>query len=209
MAAVAYYEGRCIYIPWDSEWLEAKRHHINYKEVMALEPAITHFAPLFRNKIVYVYTDNQAAMYIINKGTCKDKVTMQSLRRVFWYSAIFNFRIQAIYLPGEANVLTDAMMSLITNHLVFFLEFAETKRNLEERLVQRVAYYKTQCYTSRTNKTYNTHRKYYLKFCCSLSYNPVPATSETICRYAAFLADTHKYSSIKQYLNIIRIMQTH
>ncbi|KAK2158180.1 hypothetical protein LSH36_175g05066 [Paralvinella palmiformis] len=128
VAAGAHYEGRCIYTPWDSEWPEAKGHHNNYKEVMALEPAIAHFAPLFRNKIVYVHTDNQAAMYIINKGTCKDKLTMQSLRRVFWYSAIFNFRIQAIYLPGEANVLADAvsrshdpsMMSLITNHLMFF-----------------------------------------------------------------------------------------
>ena len=83
VAAVAYYEGRCIYTLWDSEWPEAKRHHINYKEVMALEPAITHFAPLFRNKIVYVYTDNQAAMYKINKGTCKDKVTMLSLPGCF------------------------------------------------------------------------------------------------------------------------------
>lgn len=133
VAAGAYYEGRCVYTPWDSMWPEAKHHHINYKEVMALEPAIAHFAPLLQNKIVYVHTDNQAAMYIINKGTCKDKLTMQSLRRVFWYSAIFNFRIQAIYLPGKSNVLADAvsrshepsMLSFITNHLMYFWHLQE------------------------------------------------------------------------------------
>ena len=39
-----------------------------------------------------------------------------------------------------------------------------------------------------------------------MGYAPVPASSVTICRYAAFLARTIKYNSVKQYLNIIRLL---
>ena len=38
-----------------------------------------------------------------------------------------------------------------------------------------------------------------------MGYCPVPATSTTICRYAAYLAKTLKLSSVKQYLNIVRL----
>ena len=39
-----------------------------------------------------------------------------------------------------------------------------------------------------------------------MGYCPVPASTQTICRYVAYLSKTLKYSSIRQYLNIIRIM---
>lgn len=39
-----------------------------------------------------------------------------------------------------------------------------------------------------------------------MGYCAVPASSATICRYAAMLARSHKYSSISQYLNVIRIL---
>lgn len=57
-----------------------------------------------------------------------------------------------------------------------------------------------------TKKTYGTHRNSYLQFCNKLGYSPVPASSTTLCRYAAFLAKTLKYNSVKQYLNIVCIL---
>ena len=39
-----------------------------------------------------------------------------------------------------------------------------------------------------------------------MTYTPVPATTDTISRYAAFLGRSLKFNSVKQYLNIIRIM---
>ena len=66
--------------------------------------------------------------------------------------------------------------------------------------------YKSQSYATRTRQSYRTHRKCYLRFCAMLHYNPVPASTPVICRYAAFLARTHKFNSIKQYMNIIRLM---
>ena len=39
-----------------------------------------------------------------------------------------------------------------------------------------------------------------------MKYTPVPATQQTITRYAAFLSRSLKFSSVKQYMNIIRLL---
>ena len=39
-----------------------------------------------------------------------------------------------------------------------------------------------------------------------MGYTAVPATTQTICLYASFLARSLKYNSVKQYLNIVRIL---
>ena len=69
-----------------------------------------------------------------------------------------------------------------------------------------VAKFIQQAYAASTKSAYATHRKSYLSFCRILGYSPVPATSETLSRYAAFLACSLKFQSIKQYINIIRIL---
>ena len=69
-----------------------------------------------------------------------------------------------------------------------------------------VANFIQQVYAASTKSAYATHRKSYLSFCRILGYSPVPATSETLSRYAAFLAHSLKFQSIKQYMNIIRIL---
>ena len=61
-------------------------------------------------------------------------------------------------------------------------------------------------YSKNTKRTYKTHRDSYLAFCAFMGYSPVPATSLTLCRYATFLARSLKFNSIKQYLNIVRLL---
>ena len=61
---------------------------------------------------MYVHCDNVTACSIINKGSCKNSQVMDSLRRVFWYSAIFNFRLRAFYYKGESNCLADGASRL-------------------------------------------------------------------------------------------------
>lgn len=109
-AGGAFYLGACLYTPWDKKTRDTVC--TNYKEVLALEPAALHFAPLWRNKKVYVHSDNQAAVAIINKGSSKDPLVMDSLRRVFWLSATFNFRLHACFYPGTSNFLADSVSRL-------------------------------------------------------------------------------------------------
>ncbi len=39
-----------------------------------------------------------------------------------------------------------------------------------------------------------------------MGYAAVPASTPTLCKYAVMLAQTHKYSSIRQYLNIVNLL---
>ncbi|MCK5872999.1 MAG: hypothetical protein KAG26_09245, partial [Methylococcales bacterium] len=111
-AAGAYNRGDWVYTNWRQQWPEVASLHINFKEVLALEPAVTRWAPLWAGKKVFVHSDNQAAVAIINRGSCKNPLVMQSLRRVFWASAVFNFRLRAVYYPGDRNFLADAVSRL-------------------------------------------------------------------------------------------------
>jgi len=103
----------------DSDYTEFSDYHkdapalcINYKEVIALLPAVKKWAPYFQNKLLHVYSDNQCAVGIINKGSCKDPLVMESLREVFWYSVMYNFRIKCHWYPGIRNSLADAVSRL-------------------------------------------------------------------------------------------------
>lgn len=103
-----YFMGDGFNIQW-SNWPGTLDLPINYLEVLPLETAARLWGPLWGNKIIKVHIDNKAACAIINKGTCKHPFVMDSLRRVFWLSAYYNFKISAVYYPGESNVIADAL----------------------------------------------------------------------------------------------------
>ena len=75
--------------------------------MFALEPAARLFGAAWSGRQVTVYSDNQAAVGIINKGTTRNKQVMHSLRNVFWLSATLNFRLKALYYPSTNNILAD------------------------------------------------------------------------------------------------------
>ena len=89
------------YIQWATDCPELTTLHINYKETLAAIFAAIRWAPHWANQRVCFHVDNQTARAILNKGTCRNKTVMMYLRQLFWLSAIYNFKIQAIYLPGK------------------------------------------------------------------------------------------------------------
>lgn len=66
--------------------------------------------------------------------------------------------------------------------------------------------YRSETFTSNTKKTYQSHLNSYLQFCGHLQILPVPVTEHTVTLYAAYLARRLAPSSVRQYLNIIRIL---
>ena len=55
-----------------------------------------------------------------------------------------------------------------------------------------------------TKSTYSSHLRAFLHFCAEFSLTPCPAPTSTLLGYAAFLARSKCYTSVTQYLNIIR-----
>jgi len=111
-AAGAFFMADCEYTEFEQFNEDAPDLCINYKEVLALLPAVKKWFQFFANKVLHVCSDNQCAVKIINKGTCKNPMVMEVLRTIFWYSVIFNFRIKCHYLPGVRNCLADAVSRL-------------------------------------------------------------------------------------------------
>jgi hypothetical protein len=111
-AAGAFYLDQYIYTPWDTAWPQVAGEHINHKEVLALYPAVCAWAPLWRDKKIFVHCDNQTACAIINRGHCKHPLVMDVLRRIYHMSVGYNFRLRAVYYPGAANRLADCASRL-------------------------------------------------------------------------------------------------
>ena len=76
IAGGAFHQGDFVYKAWSAHQASLP---INYLEVLALEPAVCRWAPLWSNKKVFIHIDNVAACAIIKKGTCRNRTVMNLL----------------------------------------------------------------------------------------------------------------------------------
>ena len=99
-AAGAFFHGDWRYFNFVAESDLLTDLHINYKEVLAVVMAAENWSNQWSNRCSIIHSDNQAAVSIINKGSTKNPIVMHYLRRLFWFSADFNFHITAKYVEG-------------------------------------------------------------------------------------------------------------
>ena len=95
IAAGGYFRGDWFYHNFELDSPRWQNLHINHKETLAI-----------------IYSDNQAAVQMINKGTTASAIIMQELRGLFWLSAFYNFHISAVCLQGAKNTLADSISSM-------------------------------------------------------------------------------------------------
>jgi hypothetical protein len=85
--------------------------------------------------------------------------------------------------------------------------FAGLPLDIWNRTLQhQVDKFRSRAYPESTKSTYRTHLKTYLAFCVALGFVPVPASQQCISKYVAALSQILTYNSLKQYLNIIRLL---
>ena len=75
-----------------------------------------------------------------------------------------------------------------------------------QQLNAEVASWPAHVFSEATKSIYSSHLRAFLRFCAEFSLTPCPAPTSTLLRYAAFLARSKCYTSVTQYLNIIRII---
>jgi hypothetical protein len=109
VAGGAFFNGDVYFTVWEADFPDVCNSPINYKEAMIATLGIKRWAPLFKNKCVYIYTDNQCAVSILNKCTCKSEYLMRAMREMFWISVTYNFVIKARYMPGCLQTMPDAL----------------------------------------------------------------------------------------------------
>lgn len=79
-------------------------------------------------------------------------------------------------------------------------------RTLPNSLDEEVLRYRANSFAASTSKTYSAQRSAFLKFCDEMKICPVPLSQENLGRYIAFLSRRLCFNSVKQYLNIVRLI---
>ena len=73
-------------------------------------------------------------------------------------------------------------------------------------LMTEAAALKSAAFAHSTVKTYRSQTNSYLKFCVNYGLSPVPASQQTLCSYLAFLSRSLSPSSVKGYMNAVRLL---
>ena len=80
------------------------------------------------------------------------------------------------------------------------------QQSLASRLDQEVHLYRSSRFASSTARTYSIHLKAYLDFCAKLGIDVVPISQTDLGRYIAFLSRRLSFSSVRQYLNVVKLI---
>ncbi len=100
------------YLDWKCDIPQVADYHINCKETIASIFACRRWAHLWRDSKVLFVTDNVTAKSCISKGTCKNPQLLPWIRELHAYSVLYNFDIEACWIPGITNVIPDAISRL-------------------------------------------------------------------------------------------------
>ena len=85
---------------------------INYKEATMAALSMGRWATAWRDKLVFLYSDNKCTVSILNKLSCKSELVMNILRKNFWLMAKNNIHLKAVYIKGSDNVIADSVSRL-------------------------------------------------------------------------------------------------
>jgi len=123
----ASFQGDWFYSNLLVDYPDLSSMHINYKEALGVYFAIERWAPLLKDKTVHIHCDNTSVVAMLNEGTTANPCMMSYLRRLFWLSARFNFRLRCFHVPGKLNVLADNISRLhMPAHFLAFMRHLQT-----------------------------------------------------------------------------------
>ena len=88
------------------------RCKINYLELFLVLIVARHWGSSWTNKRICIETHNTQTMVFINKGSCKNPITMAWLWELFWLSVRHNFHLCVRHLAGINNVYVDRLSRL-------------------------------------------------------------------------------------------------
>ena len=87
--------------------IENKELHISALELYTIVIAVKTWASKLYELCVLIACDNEAATIAINSGKSRDPFMQQCLRELWLISAVNEFEIRAVHIPGRDNTLAD------------------------------------------------------------------------------------------------------
>ena len=100
------------YCGWRDIEDSVNHFHINEKEILSAVLAARRWAPRWANSRVLFHTDNITVRAALRTGSAKSPRIMPYLSELFWLSALFNFTMDAVHIPGHQNDTPDTISRL-------------------------------------------------------------------------------------------------
>ena len=83
-----------------------------YLELFGIAVAVLNWIKRFKNRRVYLFTDNKTARDIIDSNSSKCRNCMVLMRLIILESMIWNVRVYAKYVKSKDNETTDSLSRL-------------------------------------------------------------------------------------------------
>ena len=143
----AFYHGDWMYSNFFVDHYELAGLHINFKEALCVVFSAIRWGHSWRNRTVHVHCDSTAAVAMLRKGTTKNSTMMLYLRKLFWLSAMYNFRLKVYHVPGKLNVMADHISRLHdSGHFTAFLACMQDPLPFSVDLIPALAHMSANCY---------------------------------------------------------------
>ena len=113
----AFCDNLWLQIPW-SDSTALLSQSIAVKEMIPIIASCVVWGHDWRGKHILAKSDNESAVHVIKRRSCKDETLMHMLRCLFFIEALFGFTLVAEHIPGAHNELADAISR---NHATLFL----------------------------------------------------------------------------------------
>ena len=184
VSGMIYSQNWC-YVDWELDMIHISQLRINCKEAISA---------------VVFATDNVTARVCLANETAKIPNPLVWMQELHWYSVLYNFGIEAVWLPGSSNSISDDISRLCYPHLQkWFLELvgvgisdiyilytwrcgviclikhlciylAGMASKIEQALDQDNARYRRLALAETTKNASSSQLKSYLDFCFHMNY---------------------------------------
>jgi len=125
-ATAAVHAGDYVYSDFRADNTELLPLPIHVKELHGVLIGLRRWHPAWKNKKVYVFTDNTVAMAAINKGTTRCMYSMPILREIYSILALNNIYLLAKRVDTKSNALADALSRM--SHPPFYIKASQLLR---------------------------------------------------------------------------------
>ena len=103
-----YFNGQFFHTPFPGPILQRFGHNINILELLAIMAALQLWGPALRGKrFIRLECDNNDSVLALNSGRSRTLGMQLCLREIWFLSALHDFDMTAIYIPGRHNTLAD------------------------------------------------------------------------------------------------------
>ena len=107
--ASAAFSNDWFYTNWKADYPGIVDYDINIKELYIIVLAVRRWSSYWYDKRIVVYTDNNCALYWLNKLSARNEVALEWLKELAWLSTVKNFYITARRITSKNNVTADAL----------------------------------------------------------------------------------------------------